>query len=451
MSTALTVTQLTREIKHLLEENLGQVFLQGEISNLARPGSGHLYFNIKDDNAQIAGVMFRSVAQRVRFTLENGLEVLLHGRITVYEPRGSYQLIVDKVEPLGAGALQLAFEQMKARLAGEGLFDSAHKKPLPFLPRGIGIVTSPTGAAIRDILNVLGRRFPSIPVLLNPVSVQGDAAAKEIAAAIGHFQKMEDIDLLIIGRGGGSVEDLWAFNEEVVARAIFHSRIPIISAVGHETDFTIADFVADLRAPTPSAAAELAVPLLSDLTARIETARGRLITVLHQLFQIYSDRLHQYQKRMRSPQWGIQRHMQRLDELSDRLCNIIRNRLQWAGNRQAHIHQQLVYHSPLNRIEKAQNRILDLERQLMFQTGLILERKRNRLQKLSHILNAASPLSIMERGYAIVKDPENRPLTSIKSVTVNSRFSVQVSDGQIQGRVEKVTPSRRDSKRKSEP
>ncbi|MFH2132471.1 MAG: exodeoxyribonuclease VII large subunit, partial [bacterium] len=429
MSTALTVTQLTREIKHLLEENLGQVFLQGEISNLARPGSGHLYFNIKDDNAQIAGVMFRSVAQRVRFTLENGLEVLLHGRITVYEPRGSYQLIVDKVEPLGAGALQLAFEQMKARLAGEGLFESAHKKPLPFLPRGIGIVTSPTGAAIRDILNVLGRRFPSIPVLLNPVSVQGDAAAKEIAAAIGHFQEMEDIDLLIIGRGGGSVEDLWAFNEEVVARAIFHSRIPIISAVGHETDFTIADFVADLRAPTPSAAAELAVPLLSDLTDRIETARVRLISALHQLFQIYSDRLHQYQKRMRSPQWGIQRHMQRLDELSGRLCNIIRNRLQWAGNRQTQIHQQLLYHSPLNRIEKVQNRIQDLERQLMFQTDLTLERKRNRLQKLAHILNAASPLSIMDRGYAIVKDPENRPLTSIKSVTVNSRFSVQVSDG----------------------
>ncbi|NQU64493.1 MAG: exodeoxyribonuclease VII large subunit, partial [SAR324 cluster bacterium] len=225
---AQTVTELTRNIKHLLEDTLGKVFLQGEISNLARPNSGHLYFNIKDNNAQIAGVMFRSVSQRTRFSLENGLEVLLHGRITVYEPRGAYQLVVDRVEPVGSGALQLAFEQLKARLSAEGLFDAEHKHPLPFIPRGIGIVTSPTGAAIRDILNILGRRFPSIPVLINPVTVQGDTAAREIAAAIRHFQGMEEIDLLIVGRGGGSVEDLWAFNEEIVARAIFKSCIPVI-------------------------------------------------------------------------------------------------------------------------------------------------------------------------------------------------------------------------------
>ncbi|MBT6504409.1 MAG: exodeoxyribonuclease VII large subunit [Deltaproteobacteria bacterium] len=449
---ALTITELTRGIKHLLEGNLGRVFLQGEISNLARPNSGHLYFNVKDDNAQIAGVMFRSVAQRTRFALENGLEILLHGRITVYEPRGVYQLIVDRVEPLGAGAFQLAFEQMKSRLSAEGLFDPEYKQPLPFLPRGIGVVTSPSGAAIRDILNVLGRRFPSIPILINPVSVQGDVAAKEIASAIGHFQGMENIDLLIVGRGGGSVEDLWSFNEEVVARAIFKSKIPIISAVGHETDFTIADFVADLRAPTPSAAAELAVPLLSDLTDRVGNVGRRLISSLQQQLQVHGEALNYYQKRLRSPQWVIQRHMQRVDELNGRLSNLIYNQLQGADNRQESLYQQLRHHSPLPRIEQSQIRIKDLKRQLLSQSSLILERNRNRLQAQTQLLNSASPLSIMDRGYAMVTDSENRPLTSVKAVKVNSPFSVLVPDGLIRGRVETVVPSPpRGSKPKSEP
>ena len=448
---ALTITELTRGIKHLLEQNLGRVFLQGEISNLARPNSGHLYFNVKDDHAQIAGVMFRSVAQRTRFALENGLEILLHGRITVYEPRGVYQLIVERVEPLGAGAFQLAFEQMKARLSDEGLFDTEHKQRLPFLPRGIGVVTSPSGAAIRDILNVLGRRFPSLPILINPVSVQGDTSAKEIADAIGHFQGMENIDLLIVGRGGGSVEDLWSFNEEIVARAIFNSKIPIISAVGHETDFTIADFVADLRAPTPSAAAELAVPLLSDLSDRVETARLRLTSVVRQQLQGGLDTLHHYQTRLRSPQWAIQQNMQRVDELNGRLSYLIHNQLQQAANRLENQFQQLLHHSPLPGIQRSQIRVRDLEHRLLSQSNQTLERNRNRLRELTHLLNLASPLSIMDRGYAIVQDAENRAITSVKTVKVNSSFSVLVPDGSIKGRVEKIVSSRRGSKRKTEP
>lgn len=447
----ITVTQLTQGIKSLLEENLGRVILRGEISNLARPGSGHLYFNVKDDRSQISGVMFRSTVQRNRFFLENGLEVVLYGRITVYEPRGVYQLIVDRAEPLGAGALQLAFEQMKTRLTAEGLFDSERKQSLPFLPKGIGVVTSPTGAVVRDILNILERRFPAIPVVINPVSVQGDTAAGEIASAIKQFQGMENIDLLIVGRGGGSIEDLWAFNEEVVARAIFKSRIPVISAVGHETDFTIADFVADLRAPTPSAAAELAVPLQEELKERVESSLERLAAALVQRLQSERERLNHFRNRLRSPQWVIQHHMQRVDELSGRISGLVQGRLQLAASRHENLSQQLIFYSPRSKIEGSGTQVRELEQRLIHQFSLSLEKSRNRLQKAVHVLNTASPLSIMNRGYAIVKDGDGRSLKSVSTVKPDDRFSVRVSDGSIQARVEKVTPSRRGSTQKKEP
>lgn len=448
---ALTVTELNRGIKQLLEENLGRVVVQGELSNLSRPSSGHLYFNIKDDNTQVAGVMFRSAAQRSRFHLENGMEMLLFGRITVYEPRGVYQLIIDRAEPLGAGALQMAFEQLKARLSAEGLFDADHKKPLPFLPTAIGVVTSLTGAAIRDILNVLSRRFPSIPVIVNPVSVQGNAAAGEIATAISQFQKIENIDLLIVGRGGGAIEDLWAFNEEVVARAIYNSRIPVISAVGHETDFTITDFVADLRAPTPSAAAELAVPVKAELQNRLQASRERLMLAMDQLFQAGKDDLNHYLNRLRSPEWVIQHQMQRVDELSGRLSGLIRTRLQSAGEKHDILYRELLFRSPDSLIESFKTRIQDLERRTVRQTGLIVEKNRNRLQKLTHVLNASSPLSIMSRGYAIVGDVDDRPVTSIASIRPNDRLSVRVSDGSIQTRVEEVMQLPPGSRKKKEP
>lgn len=443
---ALTVSELTGGIKSLLEETLGRVLVQGEVSNLARPGSGHLYFNLKDDRAQLACVIFRSTAQRIRFLLENGLEVLLHGRITVYEPRGNYQLIVDRAEPLGSGALQLAFEQMKARLAAEGLFDDDRKQPLPFLPRGIGIVTSPTGAAIRDILNVLERRFPAVPVLINPVSVQGEAAAAEIAAAIRQFQALAEIDLLIVGRGGGSIEDLWAFNEEIVARAIAGSRIPVLSAVGHETDFTIADFVADLRAPTPSAAAELAVPLHSELQDRVRKAGARLVSGIRNRIQYGGESLLHYRNRLRSPEWVIQHHMQRVDEFAARLSGLISRRLQLAGSRLENIHQQLLYHSPRSRLEKEAGRLRELRQQLIQQTRLTLEKNQNRLQRTAHVLNTASPLAVMNRGYAVVSDSEGQRLASVVKLKPHDPLSIRFADGSAEARVETVSPSETDSR-----
>ncbi|OGV74134.1 MAG: exodeoxyribonuclease VII large subunit, partial [Lentisphaerae bacterium RIFOXYA12_FULL_60_10] len=256
---ALTVTELTRRIRAALEQGIGPVVVEGEVSNVRRPSSGHCYFTLKDETAQIAAVLFRGVLETLRIVPKDGLQVRVRGELTVYEKNGNYQILVRHLEETGRGSLQARFEQLKSRLQQEGLFDAARKRPLPVLPRHIGIVTSPTGAAIRDILQVLSRRFPNLHVLVAPVRVQGDGAAEAIAAAIDRLNQRADLDVLIIGRGGGSLEDLWAFNEEVVARAVFRSRLPVISAVGHEIDFTISDFVADVRAPTPSAAAEIVV------------------------------------------------------------------------------------------------------------------------------------------------------------------------------------------------
>ncbi|MEE9165043.1 MAG: exodeoxyribonuclease VII large subunit, partial [Nitrospinota bacterium] len=254
-----TVTEITRAIKFSLETEFPRVWIEGEISNLRIPSSGHMYLTIKDEESQIKVVMFRSGKSQLKFGPKDGDQVIVKGKITVYEPRGEYQIVIDYMEPKGIGALQLAFQQLKEKLSKEGLFDEELKKSLPLLPQKIGIITSPTGAAVRDILNIIDRRFPNVHILIAPVKVQGEGAAQEIAAAVKDLNKIKGVDVIIVGRGGGSIEDLWAFNEEVVARAIFESEIPVISAVGHEIDFTISDFVADLRAPTPSAAAELVV------------------------------------------------------------------------------------------------------------------------------------------------------------------------------------------------
>ncbi len=301
-----SVRELTQEIKVHLETSWPEVWVAGEISNLRPAQSGHLYFSLKDEAAQLRAVMFRFSASSLRFAPEAGLAVLASGHLTVYEPRGEYQLIVEHLEPQGIGELQLAFEQLKKKLAGEGLFAPERKRPIPPFPRRIGIVTSPAGAAIRDMIQVLTRRFPPIEILVAPVNVQGRTAAPEIAAAVRQLGK-EDVDLILVGRGGGSIEDLWAFNEEEVARAIFESPHPVISAVGHETDFTIADFVADLRAPTPSAAAELAVPVHGELVARIQECRKRLL---------------------REPGRRLEEGILRWDALTERLSLALRGRVE---------------------------------------------------------------------------------------------------------------------------
>ena len=273
----LTVTELTRQVQDILEATFDQLWVEGEISNLRRPASGHLYFTLKDEDSQIRAVLFRPVARALKFDLEDGMHIVCRARMNVYKPRGEYQLILDYAEPRGVGALQIAFEQLKAKLQAEGLFDAVHKKPIPYLPSRIGVVTSPSGAVIRDILNITKRRFPSVGILIAPVRVQGAEAPAEIVEALHHLNEMPGIDVIIVARGGGSLEDLMAFNSEGVARAIFASRIPVISAVGHEIDFTIADFVADLRAPTPSAAAELVVPMRGELTQQIRALTARLV------------------------------------------------------------------------------------------------------------------------------------------------------------------------------
>ncbi len=435
---ALTVSELTQDIKQLLELNYGRICVLGEVSNLAQPSSGHVYFNLKDSNSQIAAVMFRSSVQRCRFPLENGQEFLAFGRVTVYEPRGTYQIIVDRVEPFGAGALQLAFERLKEKLAAEGLFESSHKKEIPYIPAGIGIVTSPTGAAIQDILNILNRRFPGIPILINPVSVQGDSAAGEIAEAIEQCNQLKSVDVLIIGRGGGSLEDLWAFNEEVVARAVFASEIPVISAVGHETDFTISDLVADLRAPTPSAAAELVVPLKEDLHERLDATRERLSDLVLRKMKSQGERLEYLTKRMRSPKTVIQSYMMKLDELGLRLNQVIENKRTSIKNKLENLNQRLTFKSPETTIASHQQLLNEWQNRLETATNQIFNQKKNRFLELTHVLDSVSPLSTMNRGYSALTTPSGQLITSIKQVKKDSRLNIKVSDGTIEALTEKV-------------
>ncbi len=323
----LTVHQLTARLKNVIEGRFRSVWLEGEISNLTRHSSGHWYFTLKDDKAQIQAVMFKGANSRVTFKPEHGMKVVVLGDLSVYPPRGNYQIKISRMTPSGMGALQMAFEQLKKKLHSEGLFDESHKKEIPYLPRRIGVITSPTGAAIRDIINVLTRRFPTIEIVLCPVRVQGDEAAAEVAEAIGRMNELALCDVLIVGRGGGSLEDLWAFNEEIVARAVFASEIPIISAVGHEVDFTIADFVADQRAPTPSAAAELAVPEKAALVNEIDSLKTRLATGLRGSLErvkraFTSGALRRLYKR---PQERVELAAQRLDETTDRMLRSIRH------------------------------------------------------------------------------------------------------------------------------
>jgi exodeoxyribonuclease VII large subunit len=382
-----SVSEITRGIKGLLEDHFSDVWIEGEISNFKPASSGHFYFSLKDEQAQIRAVMFRGSNSKLKFHPENGLHVLAYGRLSVYEPRGEYQIILDHLEPKGAGALQLAFEQLKKKLEAEGLFDEARKRPIPFLPSKIGIVTSPTGAVIRDMIHVLTRRFPDIGVLLDPVLVQGAAAAGEIASAVRRLGGRGDLDVLIVARGGGSMEDLWAFNEEVVARAIAECPIPVISAVGHETDFTIADFVADLRAPTPSAAAEVAVPVKEDLLEGLEGKRRRLRQAAVQRIETLRLHLRQWQAFFRDPGRRLAELLLRLDHLRERLTGLAAHRIEVLGER---------------------------------------------LKGVQKHLDSLNPLAILERGYAVVT-PEgvSRPLRRAGEVRDGDRLKIRLYEGDL--------------------
>ena len=320
MEHIFTVSELTSRIKNLLEESFPSVWVEGEVSNCRMPSSGHIYFTLKDEQSQLKAVFFRGANRKIKFKIEDGLKVLALGNVSVYQRRGDYQLIVGLLQPRGIGELQLAFEQLKKRLQKEGLFAPEHKKAISLFPRRIGIVTSPTGAAVRDIINVINRRFRQVEILINPVKVQGEGAGEEIADAIDEFNKMEEVDVLIVGRGGGSMEDLWAFNEEIVARAIYNSNIPVISAVGHEIDFVISDFVADLRAPTPSAAAELVVGEMEQIIQKIRDFQTRIISALTNNLSLYKQEIDDFSERIdRTCSHILELAIQRTSNLSGKL------------------------------------------------------------------------------------------------------------------------------------
>jgi exodeoxyribonuclease VII large subunit len=316
-----TVSEITRDIRLTLEGAFGKVWVEGEVSNFLLHSSGHCYFNIKDSESILACVLFKNSGYKLKFKIENGMQIVCFGRISVYNKKGQYQLYVETIEPKGIGSLQLAFTQLKEKLSKEGLFSEAHKVSMPYLPASIGIVTSPTGAAIRDMINVIGRRFPNMHIILYPAKVQGEGAKEDIKEGIEAFNRLKNVDVIIVGRGGGSLEDLWAFNEEVVARAIYDSDIPIISAVGHEIDYTISDFVADLRAPTPSAAAELVVHKKDDIIQDIESLRQRLKTALVKTADIFKKHLDSIMQRyaFRQPLFLIEQYQQRIDEYAKSL------------------------------------------------------------------------------------------------------------------------------------
>lgn len=433
----LTVSQLTAEIKDILESSFDEVWVEGEISNLRRPPSGHLYFTLKDEKSQIRGVLFKMQSRYLRFELEDGQHVICWGRVGIYEKRGEYQLILDYVEPKGIGSLQLAFEQLKGRLAEEGLFNEERKRPLPMLPQRIGIVTSPTGAVIRDMLHILRRRFENIEVVLYPVKVQGVGAADEIAQGVEYLGEQGEVDLIIVGRGGGSLEDLWAFNEEAVARAIVASPVPIISAVGHETDFTIADFVADVRAPTPSAAAELAVREKGDLLRMLSDRVTRMGREMDHFLARSREQVIGIQGKIRDPRRRIEENRLRLDECWGRLATTVQRA--WRENREraARVLQILLAQDPLHEIQTLRGGLGQLNKRLQGGMATLGDSKRKGWEKHVARLDAMSPLAVLKRGYSIARRlPDGLILREADEVEMNGQVSVRLHRGELICRVE---------------
>ena len=398
-----TVSEINDQIKDLLETSFPLIWITGEISNFRLPGSGHAYFTLKDARSQIAAVMFRGQMRNLKFDPEDGLSIVGLGRVSVYEPRGAYQVILEYIEPKGIGALQVAYDQLRARLAAEGLFDETCKKPLPFLPSRIGVITSPTGAVIHDIIHVLTRRFPGIPLEIVPVKVQGDGSVEDIETALSLLNDRMSSDVIILARGGGSLEDLQAFNSERVARAIFASRIPVISAIGHETDFTIADFVADLRAPTPSAAAELVSPLRDELMRRCAELTFRITSRLHRHMEQYRSRLTQSIRRLVHPRRRIQDCRIRLDDISGRIIRAVTIQFQQERKRLTWNTTTLLSASPKKQIQNSHVKLQQYIHNNLNYIKLILAKNTAGFRELTSRLQALSPLAILSRGYSITR------------------------------------------------
>jgi exodeoxyribonuclease VII large subunit len=428
---------LTQEIKDLLEGYFLDIWVEGEVSNVRVPPSGHIYFTLKDQGSQMRAIIFKQQARSLRFTPEDGLHIVCRGRISLYEPRGEYQLILQYMEPKGVGALQIAFEQLKNRLEAEGLFDGERKRSLPLVPRRIGIVTSPSGAAIRDMLQIIQRRFPNVEILICPVRVQGVESPLEIAQAIRDLNALGDMEVIIVGRGGGSLEDLWAFNDERVARAIYESRIPIISAVGHEMDFTIADFVADMRAPTPSAAAELVVREKAELLRLIQSLNLRMMGCMRQYLEFFSGRIDQAGRGLIDPRKRVERFWERLNELSRRLSTGAYQLVVGSQNRTNSLKEKLLYRNPHEKAEGYGLRVSQLTKELSGAIQQIMGERENQVKQLVSNLDNLSPLAILKRGYSITrKYPSDEIVKDALAVVRGEKVRVKLYRGEILCEVE---------------
>jgi exodeoxyribonuclease VII large subunit len=436
-----SVSRLNQTARKLLESGLARIWLEGELSNISRPSSGHLYFTLKDSKAQIRGAMFRSRNQLLRFKPGEGMQVLVRAKVSLYEPRGDYQLIAEAMQEAGDGVLQRAFDALKLKLEQEGLFAAEGKRPLPQLPRRIGVITSPGGAAIRDVLSVLKRRFPAIPVLIYPVPVQGKDAGREIAAMIATASRRRDCDVLILTRGGGSLEDLWAFNEEIVARALHDCSLPVVSAIGHEVDFTIADFVADQRAATPSAAAELVSPEQSEWLSQLRALQVRSTRLVQQQLGDARQRLTWFNQRLqfRHPGQYLRQQAQRLDELEQRSGLLIRS---YFNNLRSSLNAAtaaLKHAAPSYRISRTELQLQALSQRLLTIINTVLQTRQRQLAVACKSLDTLSPLATLDRGYAIVtRQADNHVVHRAASVTPGEQVTARLAQGQLLCTVDKI-------------
>jgi exodeoxyribonuclease VII large subunit len=438
---AISVSQLNRRVKTLIEQGMARLWVEGEISNLSRPASGHIYLSLKDDTAQVSAAWFRQRQRGPAIGFKNGDRVLAYGRVSIYEARGNYQLIIEQMEAAGEGVLKRRFDALKLKLAGEGLFDEDRKQALPELPHRIGIITSPTGAAIRDILSILGRRFPAVPVVIYPAAVQGDAAPGELVAALATAVQRDECDVLIMSRGGGSLEDLWAFNDEQLARAIADCRLPVISAVGHEIDFTIADFVADVRAPTPSGAAEIIVPNQEDWLRQISGLAARMARVGQRALEDRAQELDWLGRRLvaSSPAATLRRQRDSLREQSGRLSSAIRQRLLLQQNMLQETSGELMKLSPALSVQRSIGRLQQLRQRLATSTRNRVSDANHRIALLGRALNSVSPLATLDRGYAIVKREDSGVvLTNAADIEPGNDIRAQLSRGEFIATVKKV-------------
>ncbi len=432
----LSVSALTKYIKRKFDADphLQDVLVKGEISNFKQHTSGHMYFTLKDEKARILAVMFASYNRTMKFSPENGMKVLLRGEITVYEASGQYQLYVKEMQPDGIGDLYLAYEQLKEKLAKAGFFAEERKKSLPSFPKTVGVITSPTGAAIRDIITTIKRRFPIVNILIFPALVQGDQAAPSIANAIVQANNpIHGIDVLIVGRGGGSIEELWAFNEEITAKAIYDSKVPIISAVGHETDFTIADFVADLRAPTPTAAAELAVPHINELLERVLTRQTRMTRAMKEQINRQRTKLTRIEKSyaFRYPQRLYEQKLEQLDKKTEQLVRSAQKLFTLRSTELEQMERRLQRNHPQERLEAAREQQEKAAKALFRAMSVILAKKQAEFAHKLSQLEALSPLKIMERGYSLTYGPDGKLLKSAAAIQVKEKVTVKLSDGAL--------------------